>query len=374
MLRGDPSPPRFMDPDCGGMGCPATSIRSGVRDVTAEPLVSVIVPVYNGAKHLRESLDSILGQTYRNIQVIVMDDASSDETPEIIGSYGSRVQSVRHPANLGQFDNVNAGIGLARGELISVYHADDVYDTRIVECEVAFLQRHPEAGAVFCLDVFVEQNNREYGRLQLPGDLRGHGVLTYSQVVDGLLRYKNRFLVGPSAMVRARAYAEVGGYRAEPFGIAGDLEMWLRIARRYPLGVLEEYLLRYRHFHGNLSQHYFHLRTAPEKFFTVMDNELAQGARAVSTQAALEAYEGHRAEDDLRIAVTHYIRGDQAQARAGLGEIRARHLAKGRTLQRGRLLVLLLAFRLLVRLPRSETVASMFLRRWFAKVPPLPAS
>ncbi len=145
----------------------------------ADPLVSVIVPVYNGARYLRESLDSILRQSYASVEVIVMDDASADETPAIIASYGDRIRSVRQPANLGQFDNVNAGIGLARGELIAVYHADDVYEPHIVRREVEFLEAHPEVGAVFCLDVFVDQENREYGRLELPRDLRGHGVLTY---------------------------------------------------------------------------------------------------------------------------------------------------------------------------------------------------
>lgn len=340
---------------------------------TADALVSVIVPVFNGARYLRESLDSILGQTYANVEVIVMDDASVDETPAIVASYGSRVRSVRQPANLGQFDNVNAGIGLARGELISVCHADDVYDPRIVECEVEFLRAHPEAGAVFCLDVFVDQDNREYGRLELPEDLRGHCVLTYRQVVDGLLRYKNRFLMGPGAMVRVAAYEEVGRYRASPFGIAGDLEMWLRIARRHPVGLLEEHLFRYRHFHGNLSQHYSHLRTTPEKFFTVMDVELTEGGHAVASRQALDAYEGHRAADSLRIAVSHYIRGELAEARTLLGRIHAGRIARGgRTLQRGRLLVLLAAFRLLARLPRSEVVAAFFLNRWFAKPPPSP--
>jgi hypothetical protein len=199
-------------------------------------------------------------------------------------------------------------------------------------------------------------------------------VLTYRQIIDGLLRYKNRFLMAPGAMVRAQAYAEVGGYRAEPFGIAGDLEMWLRIARHQPVGLLEEHLFRYRHFHGNLSQHYNHLRTAPEKFFTVMDAELAQGADAVATRTALDAYEGHRAEDTLRIAVSYYIQGHLDQAREVLAKIRAATIVKGRNLQRGRLLILLGAFRLLSRLPRSEAVAVLFLRRWFVKSPPRPAS
>src|SRR5215216_4504313 len=117
-----------------------------------QPLVTIAVPVYNGARHLRESLDSILGQTYPRTEVIVLDDASTDETPAITASYGARIRLVRNSKNLGGFGNMNAGIRLATGSLFAIYHADDVYEPAIVEREVAFLESHPKLGAVFCLD------------------------------------------------------------------------------------------------------------------------------------------------------------------------------------------------------------------------------
>src|ERR1043166_5605534 len=97
------------------------------------PLVSIIVPVLNGARYLRESLDSLVHQSYPRIEVLVMDDASTDATPEIVSSYGNRVKWRRQPRNRGQFGNVNDGIGLAEGEFIAVYHADDIYAPIIVE-------------------------------------------------------------------------------------------------------------------------------------------------------------------------------------------------------------------------------------------------
>lgn len=340
----------------------------------ADPLVSVIVPAYNAAKFLRESLDSILAQTYRNVEVIVVDDASTDETPAIIASYGATVRSFRQPVNQGTFENTNVGISLARGEHIAVYHADDVYDTEIVEQEVGFLAAHPDVGAVFCLDVFVDAANRAYGRLELPGELRGLGVLSYDRVLNGLLRYKNCFLTCPGAMVRAAVYRELGTYRQPQFGIAADLEMWVRIARRYPLGLLEEHLFRYRHFHGNWTQRYNHLRTSPEKFFTVMDFYLDNGARDLAVDDALDAYEAHRDEDRLFLAVSHYVRGDLGAARAVLAEIRVARIARGSTAQRGRLVILIVAFRLLSRLPRVSAFADLFFDRWFVKHAPRPAA
>jgi glycosyltransferase involved in cell wall biosynthesis len=331
--------------------------------------VSVVVPVYNGAAYLRESLDSLLGQTYANVEILVCDDASTDETPAVIATYGERVRVIRQSANRGIYANANDGIAAARGELIAVYHADDVYDPRIVEREVAFLREHPEAGAVFCLDIFVDARNREYGRLTLPQDLRGRVLLDYAAVLDALLRYKNRFLMCPGAMVRASVYREVGVYRQERFRNTSDLEMWLRIARRHPLGLLEEYLFRYRHFPGQSSRRYHSLRTTQENFFGIVDLYLDEDGRELVTPLAVDCFEAHRAEDRLRIAVSHYIQGDLAAARAALGQVRAAVLARGRTVQRWRLLGLLVAFRVLVRLPRLALVADLFLHRWFVKRP-----
>jgi glycosyltransferase involved in cell wall biosynthesis len=339
----------------------------------AAPLVSIVVPVYNGASYLRESLDSLLRQSYTPVEILVWDDASTDETPAIIASYGDRVRAFRQPANRGIYANANDGITVARGEFIAVYHADDVYHPRIVEREVAFLLEHPQAGAVFCLDVFVDADNREYGRLELPPHLKGRPVLDYAAVLDGLLRYKNRFLMCPGAMVRAAAYREVGRYDQERFRNTADLEMWLRIARRRPLGLLEEYLFRYRHFPGQSSRRYHTLRTTPENFFGIVDLYLAEDGRALVSAAALACYEGHRAEDRLKIAVSHYIRGERAASRAALGAIAVGTIRRGRTLQRWRLVVLLLAFRLLARVPRVAPVAELFRRRWFEKRSPLGA-
>lgn len=340
----------------------------------ANPLVSVVLPVFNGAGYLRESLDSLLRQTYQPLEIIVLDDASTDGTPGIAASYGSRIRSIRQPVNLGTFQNANRGIDLALGEFIAIYHADDVYDSRIVEREVEFLQRHPEAGAVFCLDVFVDEQNREYGRLELPRELRGCRLLGHAAVVNGLLRHKNHFLMCPGAMVRASVYREVGGYDPARFGIAADLEMWLRIAQRYQLGMLEEYLFRYRHFHGNWSQRYHHLRTTAEAYFAVMDHCLANGGRAIATPRALQSYEYHRAEDQLRIAVSQYINRDRPAARGTLGQIRGGAIWRTLSVPRGRLLALLYTFRVLSRMPRLAPVADLFRRRWFEKRPPRTAA
>lgn len=330
------------------------------------PLVTIVVPVYNGEQYLRESLDSILAQSYPHCEVLVMDDASTDQTPAIIASYGPRVTAIHQSTNRGQFANVNDGIMRARGDYIAVYHADDVYHSAIVEREAAFLRQNPEVGAVFCLDAFIDAKGREYGRLAIPPEVQSDGPLPYAVILNALLTHKNRFLVTPSAMVCAAVYHDVGLYRGEEFGIASDLEMWVRIARRYSLGILQEHLMWYRHGHGNLSQRHYHLRTVPEAHFRILDAQLTSDSHLATTDA-LAAHDGHRAEDLIMLAINHYILGHLPESVALLRQVDPRRLLGSSRVQRGRLLVLLYGLKVLVRLPRVQFIADLCYRRWHVR-------
>ena len=168
--------------------------RSSANLGAPPPLVSVPVPSYNGARFLREALDSILAQRYPNLEIIPLDDASTDETPSIAAEYSDRVTYIRQTSNLGIHDNVNVGIARARGELIATYHADDLYLPTIVETQVTYLTAHPEVGAVFCADIVVVAEGQEYSRLVLPPEVRGNRPLDYQTVLTTLLASKNRFL------------------------------------------------------------------------------------------------------------------------------------------------------------------------------------
>lgn len=293
-----------------------------------------------------------------------MDDASTDQSAEIIAEYGDKLTHHRQSKNRGQFANVNDGIALARGEYICVYHADDIYDPTIVEREVDFLRRHPEAGAVFCLDKFIDAAGREYGRLSVPPELCTGKPLPYNVILNALLTYKNRFLVGPTSMVRSAVYRALGTYRGDEFHIASDLEMWARIAKSYALGILTEHLHSYRHGHGNLTQNYYRLRNETEIHFRILDGHLYDGGRALATPRALADHEAHRAEDRLMVAINEYIRDNRSRARHLLGGVRLSHLLGSTQVQVLRLSILLMCMHLLTRLPRIAFVANLFYRRW----------
>jgi glycosyltransferase involved in cell wall biosynthesis len=345
----------------------STSSPASIADVVSRPLVSIVVPAYNSARHIRDSLSSILAQRYRPIEVLVMDDASTDETPALVAEYGDAVAYHRQRVNRGQFDNVNDGIALARGEMVAVYHADDVYLPTIVEREVEFLEHHPDAGAVFCLDVFIDAEGREYDRLVLPDELRGGGILTYERVLDALLRHNNTFLRTPGAMVRAATYRTVGPYRPE-FGSCADLEMWVRIARAFPVGLIDEHLYRYRHTEGQVFRQYERARVAPHRNFDIIDRCVAEQP-ALASAGARRRYEAHRAEDTLMRAARHYVRGQLSDVRRLLAGVSTRVILTSGRHNRARLLVMLLGLRVLTRLPRIPRVADTFRRRWEERAP-----
>jgi glycosyltransferase involved in cell wall biosynthesis len=344
-------------------------MREPAASGASQPLVSIVVPVFNGARYLRQSLESILAQTYPHFEVIVMDDASTDDTPQILASFGDRIRHVRQPSNRGQFDNVSDGIERARGEFIAVYHSDDIYLPTIVEREAAFLVAHPQAGAVFALDYMIgpEGEPRGRGRFELPSEIGEGGVLDYRTVFNVLLRHKNRLFRTPSSMVRASTYEQVGPYRSRDYAAHADFEMFLRIARAGPVGVLPEHLFMYRWGHGNIDQTGRLVQQDPHPFFSIMNEHLAAGAAELATTDALRAYAAHTAEDQLMRAVNQYILGKLPAGRTLLNQIRITRLVGSPRVQRLRLAALFALLHLAMRLPRSPVLASAFYRRWHAK-------
>jgi glycosyltransferase involved in cell wall biosynthesis len=324
---------------------------------------TVVVPVFNGERYLAETLTSILAQTLPPAEVLVLDDASTDRTPEIVAAFAGAVRHERTPVNLGQFANVNRGIEMAAGDLVAVFHADDVYDPEIVEAATDAFLAHPEAGAVFCRDRFIDAEGRVYGCLELPEALRGGRVLAYGELLESLLLYMNRFLRTPGAVVRREVYRRVGGFRTD-LGSAGDYEMWLRIGRERPLVLLDRTLYSYRHTPGSEGASYQASRTEPDLFFEITRGHLDEAGRALVSREALEAFHAHLAEDRLLLAVRAYAGGRADQVLPSLRRARVRDIARSPHVSRTRLLTVAAALWALAALPALPPVQRLFARRW----------
>src|SRR5687768_9583402 len=131
-------------------------------------LVSVVMPVYNGERFLRDAVDSILLQTYRNFELIVVDDGSSDRTADILDAYemqDSRVRVHRHERNAGIVAARNQGCRMARGGFIAVMDADDISLPHRLEIQFNYLRSHPEIAAVGGWVRRIDQNG-------LPGEVQ----------------------------------------------------------------------------------------------------------------------------------------------------------------------------------------------------------
>lgn len=207
------------------------------------PLVSVVLPVYNGEEFLSQAVDSMLAQTFTDYELIVVDDGSTDRTAALLKGYqDSRLTVYRHDRNEGLVAALNTGWQQAGGTLIAIMNADDVSLPDRLAQQTAFLQAHPQIGL---LGSAVERIDRSgafqsfWPRATLPG------------VVRWELFFKSPF-VHPTVMMRRSLLAEVGGYRQEARD-AEDFDLWVRMVSVTQAANLPAALLRYRLWPGSIS-------------------------------------------------------------------------------------------------------------------------
>jgi glycosyltransferase involved in cell wall biosynthesis len=276
----------------------------------APPLVCVCVPTYNAESTVRETLESLLAQTYPNLVIRISDNASTDRTVEIIDSFGDpRIRVYRHEKNIGGEGNFSRCIELGTGAYTAVFHADDVYGSDMVARQVATLEAHPEIGAVFTEAVLIDERGIPNGvTARPPGGRRRFWQYKFSGLVKALLEHSN-FLICPSAMVRTRIYQEeIGRWRGDQFGSSADLDVWLRIARAHSVAVLGEQLMRYRVSAGQGSTRLIRERTERGDFFRVMDHYLSlPELRETLSDEDLRHYQWLERTDRIIRAVNLYL-------------------------------------------------------------------
>lgn len=298
------------------------------------PLVNVCIPAYNAEKTLRATLDSILRQDYPTIEIVVSDNRSTDATRDVIRTYGDR--GVRlcvppeqpdwaagMPTYIGAYANASFVLSQGQGEFICLYHADDVYEPQIIRRQVMQMQAYPQVGAVFTQLRTIGEDGRpiRMGVPQLlPPELRGRQIFDFDELLNAILAYSN-FLHAPSVMMRRSVFEALGGFDERKFFTSADLEMWLRIAQHYEIGLIHEPLLNYRVSQKQSGAQYNKLRTAQADYFRVLDHFLAQpNVRRKVKASALALYELHRAGDHVLCAMNLLAQGKVAEAQARLRE------------------------------------------------------
>lgn len=210
-------------------------------------VVSVVLPVYNAARFLTAAIDSLLSQTYRDIEVIAVDDGSTDRSRAILADYSSRdfrVRVVSRP-NTGIVEALNDGVAAARGEFIARMDADDTSLPHRIEEQVAFLEKNPECVVVGTDVLYTDPEGAPL--------IRHHPVENHQAILAQLIDGNGGAIIHPSIMFRRAAFDAMGGYRLRYQWIE-DLDFYLRLSDMGRLANLPEVHLHYRQHLGSVNK------------------------------------------------------------------------------------------------------------------------
>ena len=279
-------------------------------------LICICIPTYNVEGTIKETLQSILNQTYSNIQVYISDNASTDKTLEVVGLFDdSRLKVYAYDKNVGGEGNFNRCIQLAQGEYTAIFHADDVYEQDIIEKQVSFFKKHDNIGAVFTEAKVIDEAGEVKGKLCLPRSItRADHVYDFETIFKAVLQYSN-FLICPSVMVRTEVYKnEIKRWNGQDFKTSADLDVWLRILQVYKVGVLPEQLVRYRIGEQQYSTQ-LRARTEQADLFLVLEPHLAQGnVKEILSNNDWKHYRWLKRTDRIVRAVNFYLSSNEKMA------------------------------------------------------------
>lgn len=203
------------------------------------PLVSVIVPTYNRAWIVAQAIDSVLDQAYANLELIVVDDGSTDATDSLLSDYNDRVIVVRQ-VNQGVSAARNAGIRAASGDLITLLDSDDSWLPGKVSAQVGFFNTHPQALICQTNEIWIRNGIRvNPGRRH-----RKSAGMIFEQSLA-------LCLVSPSAVMMKKSLLEEVGLFDESLPACEDYDLWLRIAWKHPIHLIDQPLIIKRGGHAD---------------------------------------------------------------------------------------------------------------------------
>lgn len=229
---------------------------------------SVVIPTYNYGRFIGEALRSVFAQTLSPVEVIVVDDGSTDETAEAVAEFGERVRYIRQE-NAGVCAARNRGVAESSGDLIAFLDADDIWEPTKLEKQAAKFA-DPEVGLVHCGMREFDSDTGETLGIKLDG---GEG-----EVWQAMLLWKTGAVIAPGCvMVRRRSIEEVGGFDTRLTN-GEDWEFCFRIARRYKVGFVPELLLNRRNHGTNATKNIALMERSTliawDKVFTTNDPEM----------------------------------------------------------------------------------------------------
>ena len=298
-----------------------TEVMSSHLFTTAlcKPRVSVVIPVRNGKDYLQEALDSVLQQSFTDLELLLINDGSTDDDYDRYALQDERIRVI-HLTGTGVSRARNVGMAQSRGELIAFLDADDVWFPGKLEAQVRYFDAHPDVGVVFGKFIrwtdlpgggFAPASSLIQDVAQLTKTEEDRSGWLYTRLLDGLLVGMN------TAVVRRSVYEAIGGFN-EAMRLGEDYDFWLKASRVAEMHSLDGPVALYR-IHGASAMH----RLSPQ-------NHLANLLKSASMRWGLSTLGGQRlspASFDQRIGTvhfnhgySHYWHGDRTVARAAFYE------------------------------------------------------
>ena len=192
------------------------------------PLVSVVLPTFNRAWALKDAVESVLSQDYPNIELIIIDDGSKDNTQELLEIYKSQ-SIILKQKNTGVAAARNVGIKKSRGEFIALLDSDDAWNKRKISCQVEFFKHHPEALICQTEEIWIRKSKRVNPKVK---HKKKSGMI-FEPSLD-------LCLVSPSAVMMKRQLFDLKGYFNEEFTVCEDYDLWLRVSATLPVFLIDK--------------------------------------------------------------------------------------------------------------------------------------
>jgi glycosyltransferase involved in cell wall biosynthesis len=196
-----------------------------------EPLLTVIIPTFNRADYLMESISSVLSQTFTDFELIVVDDGSTDHTGEVISEF-PEIQYVACAVNSGVSHARNLGIGLARGRYICFLDSDDLWVKNKLETQIRWMESHTDCQVCYTDEIWIRKGvrvNPMNKHRKYSGDIFPHSLPLC-------------IVSASSVLMRSSLFDEVGSFD-EDMPVCEDYDLWLRISLKYPVHFIEEKLI-----------------------------------------------------------------------------------------------------------------------------------
>ncbi len=257
----------------------ARTLKSNESDSTVAnmPAVSIVVPTYNRAERLGQTLRSVFNQTCQDFELIVVDDGSTDDTQKVVNSF-PRVQYISKQENHGVSRARNEGLALAKGRYICFLDSDDLWDEKKLQIQVQWMGDNPNCQVCYTDEIWIRKGvrvNQMNKHRKYSGDIFRHCLPLC--------------IVSPSsAMLRAELFDEIGNFD-ESLPACEDYDLWLRIAEKYPFHFIEEPLIIKQGGHADqLSRKYWGMdRFRVAALQKLLDRNSLKGERLQLTRATL---------------------------------------------------------------------------------------